>query len=267
MLRSVFLKSLRDQRRALMWWGIGLVTLAVMMMLFYPNVRDSGAAMEEYMKSFPKELMALFGGEFTEFTSPEGFLNSELFFLIVPLLFLIFTITAGSSAIAGEEEKGTLDLLLSNPLARWQVALEKFFAMVIATLALALSFWSGIAVGRVAVEMDIGLERVAAATLSAAILGMAFGALAFALGCISGNRGLSIGVTSAVGVMSYLLNALAPMVEFLSSLRRLSPFYYYIGADPLRNGLSLGHAGVLIALSAALLAVALVAFERRDLAV
>ncbi len=69
MLSSVLLKSLRDQRRALMWWGIGLVALAIMMMLFYPSVRDSGAVMEEYMKSFPKELMALFGGGLIDFTS------------------------------------------------------------------------------------------------------------------------------------------------------------------------------------------------------
>ncbi len=45
------------------------------------------------------------------------------------------------------------------------------------------------------------------------------------------------------------------------------PFYYYIGADPLTNGLNLAHAGVLIGITAALLAMAIVTFERRDLAV
>jgi ABC-type transport system involved in multi-copper enzyme maturation permease subunit len=39
-----------------------------------------------------------------------------------------------------------------------------------------------------------------------------------------------------------------------------------MGGDPLRNGLSLADAGVLAAVSMAFLAVALVVFERRDLA-
>lgn len=57
------------------------------------------------------------------------------------------------------------------------------------------------------------------------------------------------------------------MVEGLTPYLKLSPFYYYISAEPLRNGLDLGHAAVLIGITAVLLAVALLAFERRDLAV
>ena len=57
----------------------------------------------------------------------------------------------------------------------------------------------------------------------------------------------------------------APVVEALEPSRKLSPFYYYMGADPLTNGLDPVHAGVLIALTVAFLAVALVTFERRDL--
>jgi len=57
------------------------------------------------------------------------------------------------------------------------------------------------------------------------------------------------------------------MVEGLKSYCKLSPFYYYTSAEPLRNGLDMGHAGVLIVLTVVFLAVALIAFERHDLAV
>ena len=99
------------------------------------------------------------------------------------------------------------------------------------------------------------------------MLGLTFGALALALGCATGNRGLSIGVASALGVVAYFLNALVPLVEVLEPSRKLSPFYYYIGADPLTNGLNLGHVAVLIGLAVVLLAVAIITFNRRDLAV
>ena len=122
------------------------------------------------------------------------------------------------------------------------------------------------AIGAAAIGMDISFGRMGEATLSAALLGLTFGALALALGCATGNRGLSMGVTTAVGVAAYFINALAPVVEALEPSRKLSAFYYYMGADPLSNGLDPAHAGVLIALTVAFLAVALVTFERRDLA-
>ena len=78
----------------------------------------------------------------------------------------------------------------------------------------------------------------------------------------------SIGLLGlAPGRPAYFLNAVAPVVEVLEPFRKLSPFYYYISAEPLRNGLDPAHAAVLIGLTVVLLVVALVAFERRDIAV
>ncbi|MBI2873428.1 MAG: ABC transporter permease subunit [Chloroflexi bacterium] len=266
MLRSVLLKSLRDQRRALLWWGTGLVALAVFTLLFYPSFRDMGSEMQKLAERMPEELLLLFAGESKDMTSPEGFLNSQLFVLMVPLLFMVFAIGMGSGAIAGEEERGTLELLLSNPVPRWRVAWEKFAATVLAVAILAFVFWVGLEVTSVGVGMEAGAGRMAEATLSAVLLALAFGALALAVGCATGSRGLSIGVSSAVGVAAYFLNALAPVVEVLQPYRKVSPFYYYMGADPLANGLNLVHASVLIGLVVVLLAAALITFERRDLA-
>ena len=264
MLSSILLKNLRDQRKSFMWWSIGISALTVLTILFYPSIADS-PEFDELFEKMPEALAQLFVGEVANLTSPEGYLNSQLFVLMIPLLFMFFAIARGSGAIAGEEEKGTLDLLMSYPLKRSRVVMEKFAAMVAAILTLAFVTWLGMAVGAVAVGMDISLVRIAEATLSGALLGLTFGSLAFALGCAKSNRGLSMGVASALGVAAYFLNALAPAVGILEPFRELSLFYYYIGADPLSNGLDLGHAAVLIGLTGIFLIVALVTFERRDL--
>ena len=104
MLNNLFMKTIRDQRRSLMWWGIGIAAYGFIMMLFYPSMQKSEAALEDYIEAFPEELMALFAGDISDFMSAEGFLNSELFFLMAPLVFLVFAIAMGSGAIAGEEE-------------------------------------------------------------------------------------------------------------------------------------------------------------------
>ena len=90
---------------------------------------------------------------------------------------------------------------------------------------------------------------------------------ALMLGSAYGKRGLSTGISGALALGTYFMYALVPLVEGLEQVEKVFPFYYYIGADPLTNGLNLVHAAVLIVITAALLAVAIVTFERRDLAV
>ena len=266
MLRNVILKTLRDRRRSLLFWGLGLVALAVIMVAFFPVIRDA-PFISEYIESFPEEFLALFAGEVIDYTSGEGFLNGELFFLMYPLLMLIFAIGFGSGAIAGEEEKGTLDLLLSNPLNRWRLVLDKFIAMVICTLLLTIVFWAALAIGGAAVDMGLNLVRLAAVCFSGFLLAITFESIALAMGCARGKHGLSIGVGGALGVYAYLLNALAPLIEWLEPFQIASPFYYYIDANPLSNGLDPVHASVLIGLTVIFLGIAIITFERRDLAV
>ena len=267
MLSNILLKTLRDKRRSMLFWGIGLVALAIMIMSFLPTITNESEAIEAYIEILPEELMAAFGGDIADIATPEGFLNAELFFMMTPILFLVFTIGFGAGAIAGEEEQGTLDMLLANPLSRRRVVLEKFGALSIGIMLLAIVYWVGLAVGLAAVDSDINLLNVAAACFSAALLGIAFGTLSLAIGCATGKRNLAMAGTGGLAVVTYFLNALAPVIDFLEPFRGLSPFYYYIGGDPLYNGLNLGHATVLTGLTVVLLFVALITFERRDLAV
>ena len=265
MLRNVLLKSLRDQRKSLMFWGIGAAALSLVTVLFYPTISEA----EELSDLFEdREAIArVFGGGFTDLTTPEGFLNSQLYSLMVPILLLIFAIGQGSGAIAGEEERGTLDVLLSEPTTRLQVLAQKFVAMTAAIFGLAVVLWLSVVIGALIVDMDLSLWRVLQVSLSGMLLGVVFGAFALTLGCAIGKRGLSIGIAGAVAVATYFIYALTPLVDSLAHGSKLSPFHYYITADPLVNGLDPLHVGVLIVLTVALVAVAVVGFERRDLAV
>ena len=265
-MRNIFFKTLRDRRRSLLFWGVGLAVLAAFMIAFYPVIRDA-TFISEYLESFPEEFLALFAGDVIDYSSPDGFLNGELFFLMYPLLLLIYAVGFGSDAIAGEEERSTLDLLLSNPINRWRVVLEKFVAMVACTLLLTFIFWATLAIGGAAIDMGLNLIRLAAVCFSGALLAIAFGSVALAIGCARGKRGLGIAVGGALGVYGYMLNALAPLIDWLEPFQVASPFYYYIDANPLANGLNPVHAAVLIGLAAIFLVIAVLTFERRDLAV
>ena len=144
---------------------------------------------------------------------------------MLPLLIIGFAIAQGSGAIAGEEERGTLDILLSNPTTRLQVLLQKFAAMVTGILILGLVLWASVLIGAAIVDMDLSIVRAAEATLSGMFLGTAFGTLALALGSATGKRGLSTAAAGAVAVTAYFINALVPlaaMFGYVNTLRSMS---------------------------------------------
>lgn len=266
MLRTVMLKTLRDHWRALLWWAVGLVGLAVYLVLLYPGIRDT-PGYNELLNAMPEALLKTMVGEYPDFASPTGYLNSSLFFMAAPLLFIIFTLTFDSGMIAGEEERGTLELLLAYPLPRWRVVLEKFAALFLTTVALAAVFWLSLVMGMPLVEMEVSPGHLGAVMVNLTLLGLLFGALTLALGCATGKQGLSAGISATLAVAAYFINSLAPVVEALEPYRQFSPFYHYIGRDPLVNGLDLGNVAVLLGLTGVCLVAALLAFERRDLAV
>lgn len=266
MLRNVFLKTMRDTRRALVWWSVGLVGLAAMMVAVYPTVRDN-PDLNKMVQDYPEALKAFisFGGNL-DYVSGAGYLGSELFAFMVPLLLMIAAIGAGARALAGEEERGTLDLLLANPISRRRLVLEKLAALVAEIALLALVLWMALVIGVEVVDMNVSVAHLASATLSASLLALSFGALALLVGAATGERARSVGIAAAVAVAAYLVNSLATLVDFLQTARKASPFYHYAASDPLRHGLAASHVSFLLILAVAASALAIVAFDHRDLA-
>jgi ABC-2 type transport system permease protein len=265
MLRNVFLKTLADTRRALLWWSLGLAGMVAMMVAVYPTVRDN-PELNKLVEDYPEALKAFiaFGGE-VDYVSGAGYLGSELFSFMVPLLLMVAAIGAGARATAGEEERGTLDLLLANPVSRRRIVAEKVAALLAEIALLALVLWLSLLVGVEIVGMDISAFHLAAAAASAALLAFTFGTIALLVGAATGHRGAAIGVAAAGGVAAYLVSSLAALVGFLEQVRVASPFYHYVASDPLREGLALGHAAFLALLALAAATLAVVVFDRRDL--
>ena len=266
MLRSVATKTLYDMRRSLAWWSLGLAGVVALMVSVFPTVRDM-PSLNKLIEQYPEAIKGFvsFGGQ-VDYTTGAGYLGSELFAIWVPLLLLIAAIGAGARATAGEEELGTLDLLLANPISRRRLVVEKLIALVIEVTLLGLVLWCALVIGTAVVTMHVSVAHLAAAVASAVLLAVGFGAIAVLVGAFTGRRASAIGITSAAAVAAYLVNSLAPLVHAFDTVRKASPFYHYATSDPLRNGLALGHVGVLVGIAAAAAIAAPLIFERRDLA-
>lgn len=256
-------RSIVDRRRSFVAWAIGIVTYCLLIVSIYPTIRDSegyAAAIEDY----PEALKELFGGtEAFDFTSGAGFLNAQLFSLMIPLLLVIVAIGFGAS-IGGEQESGLMDLVMANPVRRRRVVLERALAMTAFIVGLATVAGVVVVVAGSFFDLEVSLNRLLAATVGVVLLVVLHGLVAIAVGSASGQRSTAVGVATAVFAAGYLLNALAGLVDSMEPARLASPYHHAIGTNPLLNGWPLGNLLVLVGLCAAVLALSVVLFERRD---
>ena len=268
MLNNVALKTLRDRRRSLIWWVVGIFGYLLGIGAFYPIVSENQNQFEAVLDAYPEELLAIMGvAERENLFDPVGFIQAEALGWIVPLVFAIYGAVQGARAVAGEEEDGTIDLVMATPLTRSGLVSQKLLALVLAEMVLGAALFFSIALDTLLFDLDIPMGNIAAAALMAVLLGVFFGSLALAVGAATGLRALSTGVVSFVAAGSYLLNSLGTLVEGMKALQPVSPFYYYDSSNPLRNGLDLQHALVLAGLAVLLLGVALLAVRSRDLGI
>lgn len=263
-LHSVFARTVHEHRRTLAGWTVGLFAYSLAMTGVYPTIR-AFPALAQLHESYPKALRSLF--DITDLTTGAGYLRAEIFSLVGPALIIVLAVSWGGDVIAGEEERGTIDLLLANPITRRRVVLEKWAALVAGVALGALGLGAGLAIGIPATGMRIGAVSVLAAICAVTLLGALFGTLALALGAATGRRGLARGLSVLLAVLAYLLSTLPTLVNWLRPLRPLSPWYHALGVDPLVRGFAPAHLLLVVALGACIGTAGIVAFDRRDLAV
>lgn len=263
-LHSVFERSVHEHRRSLTVWSAGLFVLALTMAALYPAVR-SNPQLATLKETYPKALRSLFG--ITDLTTGIGYMRAEVFSLIAPLLLIVLAVLWGSDLIAGEEDRGTIDILLANPISRTRVLIEKWAAMIVGVTVTGAALSAGLAIAIPSVNLRIGAAGVTAAVVSVVLLAALFGTLALVLGAATGRRGLARGCAVTLAVAAYLISSLADLVGWLKVVRPASPWYHTLGTDPLANGFSAAHLLFPIGLTSLILVIGIYAFDRRDLAV
>jgi ABC-2 type transport system permease protein len=249
------------RRKARIGFTVGLVLYVVVIVALYPSFKNS-SELDNLTKNSPG-VAALFGIS-GSLTSPVGWMNANVWANFFPLIILLLTIGYGASAIAGQEKDGHLELVLSLPFSRHRLVTQKIGALTFQSLILCFFTLLAGLTGRW-FDLDFGLWQLTTATVGVLLLGIDFGLLALAIGAGTGNRGAALGVASTVAAASYLVSSMAPVVSWLDPTKYLSLFYWSVGDNQLRDGLSVGDLAVLVGVGLVLAVVADRVFESHDL--
>lgn len=264
---AIFFETLRSRFRTSLFWGIGMAVLAIYIQAAIPNqgALDSYAQLLEMM---PEELFYAVGASDVEsLTTPEGFIGFGVF-AYASLFLAVYAVTAGLSITANEENNGTLDVLLSLPVKRWQVIAEKFAANVLLTILVALMLFGGIFLGGFLTEYTLDMGRMLEASLNIVPLQLLIMAATALFAALFSGRRIPMALAAVFVISSYFLDFLGSVASqsFLAEIKRLSIFNYYDGQAVVMDGLVIPNILLLLVLSVAAIAGAIVMFQRRDVA-
>jgi ABC-2 type transport system permease protein len=259
--KSVYLKTLRDVRVAILGWGAGMGLLMYAVLASVPSLMTTPQARAS--------LVSLSGSfawlaEPIAVDTPGGYATWKYGFTI--LLIAIWPLMACSRLLRGEEERGSLDALLSLPRGRWRVALEKLAAVWTALLGMGLLIALLTFAGGKSVSANFGLFDALLFGLNVALICGVFGSLALLLSQFTQERSTASGLTGGLLLVFIVLDMVHRVIPNTEWLSRLSPVYYYNLSKPLVPGYGTnpGAMLVLLALCVLLSGAALWLFARRD---
>jgi ABC-2 type transport system permease protein len=257
---DVFRKTLHDQRRAVVGWGVGMAATVLLMAAMWPTVDEMFD--EALLSAYPEAMQRLFDLE--SMVTGAGFLNAEIFSIILPGLFIAYGIGRGARLVAGEEQDGTLEVVIVTPISRVRILLHKAAALAVAMIVLGIVVFASTVLASAVADMGIAVGHAGIGAVAMVLLGIQHGWLALAIGAGTGRRGVAIAIAAVVAVSGYLLHVLGALVSALEPWQPLSPITQAIGAGPISGTVPSGFAWLALA-AIVFIAAALPAFDRRDI--
>lgn len=265
MLRNVFTEAIWDHRRSTAWWVMGSAAIITWVSFVYPVLRDS-EEMKGFVDDLPSGMLAVFGIDPAIYLTGAGFLQAQFFSLFGPLMIIGLGISLAVGATAKEEKDGTMDMLLSVPVSRVSLIMQKASMVVALVVLVALTIAGTMLILNSAIDLGLSIQGVVAVNLSLALLGLVFGGVTLLVGAFSGKPSAAIGVGILTAATAWLVTAFANLFDWLEVPSRLSPFTWYLDGSPLINGWTAGQAW--LAITALVLAgVSTLVFSRRNIAV
>lgn len=267
-MRNILAWELKQRKHAIWWWIAGSVAMTALILALYPSIRDQANELNSVINELPKELRGLkTGGETTiNVADPVEFLNSQLFYATLPILWIILAVTRGPGLLAKDEESHTLELLLAKPISRTSLLTAKILSFWAEALIIAVATLLATLLIAPLVDIDISMAALASATLYTMLFSVSFGYIAFALHA-SGllQRKAATATAVVLGFGGYILASLEGLTNWLEWPAKFVPYHYFKPAELLSGDVPLASVLYILVVIVAGTALAILGFRKRDI--
>jgi len=255
---------------------VGLASLMLAILLFemvIPPVADSlggSAGLETLIRALPPSIQALTRTrpEFIAVSGLAGYLSTgfthPLYFTLSSAALVTFT----ARGLAGEMERGTIQVALARAVSRPRAYLARVLGLVAIVTALSLVGMAGLLLGMVIARPEGTLVwwHLGTTVLVCWLLFWAIGGLALLGSAAADTTSQAVGWATAGIVISFVIDYLASIWSLIEPLSFVSLFDYYDPADSLVNGhIPIDHAIILALAGLAGVVAGFIVFTRRDL--
>ncbi|HVS62424.1 MAG TPA: ABC transporter permease subunit [Thermoanaerobaculia bacterium] len=235
----------------------------------YLYVTFGDTTIDSLSRLSPELVTGIFGGLFAGVDPLEAWLLTLFLHPLIITLLAAATIAIAARSLAGEIERGTLDLLLAWPVPRPTLVLAAAAAIQLVQIAMVTTLWWAMRLGLVigGIEPPDSLGRFVWVAVNLWALFAAVSGVSLWLSATGSEQAKAVGRAITFVVLSFFVNLLASLWRKVEAIDIASVFHYYQpqpvvveGRDPIL------HLGVLLAIAACGHALALAAFVRRDVA-
>ena len=263
MSRAYFAHLWRANRVRLLIVTAALVLWGSLLPIIYDAF---GQQFKDLMASglIPRQMAEFGGGDIFSLTGSValGFIHP-----FAVALNLVFSVGFAGAAIAGERQRGTLEVLLARPISRRRAYATAFAAAALFVAVTVAGLTAGALAGTVATGRvdELGPGNLPVLWLNALLLYGAFASVALAASVSFDRLTPALGVALAFVLVSYFFEALGSLWPDASFLQAYSLFHYLDARADLSGTPAASGFAILAAVIVACVAYALVVFPRRDL--
>lgn len=260
---ALYTKMWRDHWKSLLSWTLVTITLVSIQMSVYPSIAKSGKDFETFLENYPDAIKKIF--RMQDYTTGAGFLSTELYSMMIPLVLIAIGATWGASATAEEEDKGTADILFSFPISRTRIVVTKILATISVITFVGIIAAINIIALRNIVHLTIDTAHLFSATASCIAIGLFFTSVAFVCGSLTSHKGASLGIATGISLILFLIYSLEALVDTFDSISPFNPFNWGLEGNALFEGLDLAGILKLSTASLVLLIFSVMYFKRKDI--
>lgn len=263
-MKAIIAWELKRRRFFIVWWTIGISSLIAVTVLAYKAIGHDANQLNATFNSISSSSGSFFGG--SDFFSPIGYMSSQIYYILLPILIIIMATTLASGLMNRDENDSTIEYTLARAISRRQLLYSKsiVWLAVIITVSLLTYIVTLVTVHISGININ-QLDLLATHSLSFAF-SASFGLIAFTLMAASQlTRRVAASTTIVVAFGGYIISSLAGLVHWLRAPAKFVPYFYYNTADLLRGHIEHGLIIYLLGIVVVAVTLASVGYARRDI--
>ncbi len=263
-MNTVIMWELKRRRFFIFWWTIGISSLIAMTVLAYKAIEQDASQLNAAFDSISSSAGGFFGG--SDFFSPIGYMSSQIYYILLPILVIIMVTTLATSLMNRDENDSTVEYTLARAIRRQHLLLSKaivWFAItaIVFALTYVVTVLSVQVAGITIDRTDLIITHLLSFAFSAS-----FGFIAFAFMAMSQlTRKFAGSFAIVLAFGGYTISSLSGLVSWLETPAKFMPYHYFDTISLLSGNIDRGLVIYLIGTVVIGATIATIGYTRRDI--